>query len=652
MIKTLCLLLVLQLSISTSNAQYKYPNIEDQEIAKQLRSKYDADDKICGLRSSKSYTFKIDKPEKNEPPLVTSQLSIENEIISLKDKFTQTFAEFYDSFSNIFRFRVWYKYDKNFKLDNSFTEGTIADLNYSSDGIFSDDVRYKNLAYPFKAMGDVIKFSYLKSITDVKYLTSVFFNDHYPIEEKIITFEIPDWLTADLNEFNFEGFDISTAKEYDANKKVTKHIYTMRNCHSIKQDKNAPSATKNWPHIIVVVRQFEDKGIKYNAFNSVDNLYEWYSKLISKVNNNQAEIKPLVSRLTAGKTNDIDKIKSIYYWVQDNIRYIAFESGIAGFQPANADHVYKNKYGDCKGMANLLFEMLKICGYDSRLTWIGTTDIPYDFSLPSLCVNNHMICALFLNDSLYFLDGTESYISFGDYAHRIQGRPALIQDGKSFMIKYVPSFPMERNTVLSKRTVQIDGEILKGTTDITYNGESKTGILRTYNQTKSNIRQEVLEYLISGGDKNYNVSSISTSDLLNREVPVNFKYNFELNNNITSADNELYLVLELDHPYSDISIEADRDQDFVFHEKVLNKCETEFSIPAGYAVKYIPEPVYFKHPDYSLHSEYKQSGDKIFYNRIISFDNGSIKKKDLKEFSTFIKKMKTTFGDPIILTKN
>src|SRR6185295_4790856 len=124
------------------------------------------------------------------------------------------------------------------------------------------------------------------------------------------------------------------------------------------------------------------------------------------------------------------KIKSIYYWVQDNIRYIAFESGIAGFQPANADQVYKNKYGDCKGMANLLAAMLKIGGYDSRLTWIGTKDIPYDYSIPSLCINNHMICSVMLKDSLYFLDGTETYISMGDYADRIQGRPAMIQNGK------------------------------------------------------------------------------------------------------------------------------------------------------------------------------------------------------------------------------
>jgi hypothetical protein len=29
----------------------------------------------------------------------------------------------------------------------------------------------------------------------------------------------------------------------------------------------------------------------------------------------------------------MDKVKAIFYWVQNNIRYIAFEDGIAGFLP-------------------------------------------------------------------------------------------------------------------------------------------------------------------------------------------------------------------------------------------------------------------------------------------------------------------------------
>src|SRR6185436_1522859 len=170
-----------------------------------------------------------------------------------------------------------------------------------------------------------------------------------------------------------------------------------------------------------------DQGKKNTLFETDTDLYKWYASMITLVNNKSDDVRQKALKLVEGKKTDMDKIKSIFYWVQDNIRYVAFENGIMGFKPASAGTVYKNKYGDCKGMANLLCEMLKTVGFDARLTWLGTNDIPYDFSTPALCINNHMICTVVLNGKNYFLDATEDYIAFNDYANRIQGRPVMIE---------------------------------------------------------------------------------------------------------------------------------------------------------------------------------------------------------------------------------
>jgi hypothetical protein len=72
--------------------------------------------------------------------------------------------------------------------------------------------------------------------------------------------------------------------------------------------------------------------------------------------NDTKSLQTILNQLVAGKSSDEEKVKSIYYWVQDNIRYIAFEEVIAGFKPEAAQTVFSNKYGDCKGMANLTKE--------------------------------------------------------------------------------------------------------------------------------------------------------------------------------------------------------------------------------------------------------------------------------------------------------
>ena len=188
-----------------------------------------------------------------------------------------------------------------------------------------------------------------------------------------------------------------------------------------------------------------------------------------------------VKELTATAKTDEEKIKNIYYWVQDNIRYIAFEDGIAGFKPDDSQNVFQKRYGDCKGMANLTKQMLKAAGFDARLCWIGTNHIAYDYTTPSLSVDNHMICALFKNGKRYFLDGTEKYNSLGEYAERIQGKEVLIEDGTAFIIDKIPVQTAVGNTEKSNINYTLENETLKGSVTMEFLGESRASFLYNYN---------------------------------------------------------------------------------------------------------------------------------------------------------------------------
>jgi hypothetical protein len=73
----------------------------------------------------------------------------------------------------------------------------------------------------------------------------------------------------------------------------------------------------------------------------VKDLYGWYSTVCSDIGNKPDELKGKVNDLVFNKKTDLEKIESIFYWVQDHIRYIAFENGIMGFKPDAAQNVYK-----------------------------------------------------------------------------------------------------------------------------------------------------------------------------------------------------------------------------------------------------------------------------------------------------------------------
>jgi len=307
---------------------------------------------------------------------------------------------------------------------------------YQSEDIFHDDSKLCTIKFPTEEKGKAFIYSYEENYHDVKYLTSQYFHESFPSVERTVEFRIPSWLELDFREFNFSnhGIEKSTVKDGDINKV----IYKLKDVQAYTRERSAPNHALSYPHVITISKAYTENGQRNVLFESVKDLYAWYRSICESTGNDATTLKGKVNELTAGKKTDLEKIESIFYWVQDNIRYIAFEDGIMGFKPDAAQNVLKKKYGDCKGMANLLKEMLKVAGFDARLTWIGTSDLPYDYTIPSLAVDNHMICTVIAGGKRYFLDGTESFIGLNDYAQRIQGKQVLIEDGKTIsLIRYL-----------------------------------------------------------------------------------------------------------------------------------------------------------------------------------------------------------------------
>ena len=67
----------------------------------------------------------------------------------------------------------------------------------------------------------------------------------------------------------------------------------------------------------------------------------------------------------------------------------------------------------------------------------------------------------------YFLDGTEKYIPFGEYAWRIQGKEVLIGKGEKYEVKKVPLQDRDKNKLRTQTSFQLKDNILKGHVKVT-----------------------------------------------------------------------------------------------------------------------------------------------------------------------------------------
>jgi Transglutaminase-like superfamily len=619
---------------------------EYMEMAKSLQKKY-PDEKAVIRSSETTISFDRDKDEEGNP-VVTSVEFTSAEYIGIKD-----FSEFYlaSGYNDISRVKLKASVSRGGKFKPAMAD--IKDRNYQQENIFDIDSRIKYMELPLNTIGLRYETEIEENLNDVKYIGNVNFNQRFPTLERTIIYEVPDWLDADIKEFNFNGYDVLKTKERDDKEKMTRYIYTLKNIASVPDEKYTPNLNFCFPHLVFNPKSFTIKdGKKITLFEKVDNLYAWYHSLTKQLQNQPEQLKEQVTKLTTGKTTDEEKIKSIYYWVQDNIKYIAFERGIAGFKPEAACNVLKNKFGDCKGMANLLSQMLQLAGFDARLAWIGTNDIPYNYSLPSMIVDNHMICALNWNGKFWYLDGTEKYIALGDYAQRIQDREVLIEDGENFKINKVPNLSADRNLYTEKKDITLSGEILTANIERKYQGETQVQFMNYANDmiAKKN-KNELLLYVLTDGDKNIQINEVPETDFSNREKPIVFNYVANIANKVTPLDNERYISLDFSNDLENYFPEEKRKNPIRIERKVHNVYTTTFTVPPGYTVKSLPKALSIKKENYTMEVNYTQVNNKVILNKNIILNNCIIPMSQMAIFKADIKQLKEMNNEQITISQ-
>ncbi len=526
---------------------------------------------------------------------------------------------------------------------------------YSAENIFYSDAKVCYFQLPLEKKGSHSSVNLTKIYKDPRYFTTVYFNENYFIESKSILFAIPRWMKVEIKEYNFDNYDIKKSIGYDAKADADIITYSIKNMPALKQEPAAPGGSFIFPHLLVMCKSAEVNGNKLVYFNTVADQYRWYRQLVHDIGDDRTVLEQKARELTTGISGDIEKIKAIFNWVQHNIRYIAFEDGIAGFKPAKADVVLNKKYGDCKGMANLTRGLLQALGYDARLCWIGTNHIAYDYSTPSMAVDNHMICALFFKGKKYFLDATETNIGFNEYAERIQGRQVLIEDGDNYLLERVPAIAPEQNTQIEKDILDFEGtDNLKGRVSVNYKGESRSDLLSNIeNVKKDNLKNALLDYL-SENNNNYNISDLNTTKLLGTDSVLTINYNVFHKDAASSFGNEMYLEADFRKEMDGFIIDSvKREFDLMLPFRMNQITEVSIAVPAGYTVKQLPGNKEWNHPNMHVVITYKydQKTNRIEYKKQIRIPDVLLKKKSFADWNRMIMELSNQYREQIIFEK-
>ena len=560
------------------------------------------------------------------------------------------------SFSSFFEIKnitaKSYIYNGAKYIPKKVTDFTIGD---NLSGVFHDDQKTIKFIYPNLAKGGKSSLEFTTYIKNPRFLKTIYLGSTDPIKHKKVTITVDNNIQLKFKYFNADSIDYHYTKTQKGGKTI--HSWELKDIPPFEYTKYS-SYRKKVPHVIPMITEYKTKsGETKKLLNNVEGLYKWYYSLVKDINRetNDEELIHLVDSLTKDATNDLEKVKNIYYWVQQNVKYIAFEDGLGGFIPREAEDVFSKKYGDCKDNSSLLDVMLNKAGLNGYLTWVGTRKIPYSYTeVPTPLVDNHMILTYIDKDSnFYFLDATGRYQDIELPSSFIQGKECLIGiDSSRFIVKKIPVVDAEKNVFYDSCSLEIEGKSLKGRGRQILKGYPKDFIFSKLETiTKEDDKKEFYKNVLEKGNNKFIVSDIEEKNNFDYEAPFIVDYDFTIDDYAQTNKDKLYINLNLDKEITSYKPEKDLEEPLEHKYKSLKEQVFVLEIPKNYTVEYLPKDFILKKDKYQAEINYKIKDNTIIYTQNIVFDFIELSEEEVSDFRDFITKIEKQQRETVVFSK-
>ena len=411
----------------------------------------------------------------------------------------------------------------------------------------------------------------------------------------------------------------------------------------------------------MIVSFFPPGGASANGVASWQEMGNWYVKLTNGRRDPSPQITQQVATLTAKTPTPLEKMKALALFVQHDIRYVAIELGIGGFQPHTASDVFVHHYGDCKDKATLLSSMLSQVGIESFYVIINSERGSVTPQVPAnVGAFNHAILAIKLPPNvadpslvaiiqhprlgpLLYFDPTNELTPFGEIGGYLQANYGLLVTPEGGELVELPEQPSAMNSIQRTGKLTLDPlGTLKGEVSETRLGDrASSERWRLHNVTKSSDQIKPIEDLLAGSLSLFNITHASIENLNHTDQPFGFHYSFEAHNYAKNAGGLLLVRPRVLGVKSSAVLETKEPRKFPieFDGPSRDTDTFEIEIPPGYVVDDIPPAVDADYSFASYHAKTEVNGNSIHYSRTLEVKELTVPVShadDLKKFYRII----------------
>jgi hypothetical protein len=513
------------------------------------------------------------------------------------------------------------------------------------------DVKVKVLRIPAAEPGNIIGYEYEEESQPFVLQDIWSFQEASPVREAQYTLQLPaGW-------------------EYKAtwiNYPETKPSQVGNQAHWVVSDIKAIKPETEMPPLhgvsgLLVVSFVPPGGGANKGFQNWKEMGNWEAGLEQGRRDASPEIKQKVVSLTGPAATPLGKMQALAKFVQSDIRYVAIELGIGGWQPHPAPEIFTHRYGDCKDKATLLSSMLHEIGVESFFISINTVrggaapERP-----PMIGWFNHEILAVQLPESvkdnslvavvehpklgrLLVFDPTDEYTPFGQLRGELQANHGLLVTPDGGELWKLPQLPASRSGV--QRTAK-----LKLSPNGTLSGEflemrlGDSGLwqrMTLKSVTKEADKIKPIETMLSHSLSTFQITKASVLNLNLMDQPFGYQYSLVAENYAKNAGNLLLVRPRVLGSKSSDLLETKEPRKYpVEFDGPSRDTDTfEIALPAGYEVDDLPPPVDADYGFANYHSKTEVNGNTLKYTRTFEVKELSVplgKVEELKKLYRII----------------
>ena len=530
---------------------------------------------------------------------------------------------YFDSDTKLTFLKAWSITSRNEEYE--VKEGEAAETSAFSESLY-EDTRYKLLQIPAAQPGSVIGYEYQQRGRPSVSQSIWSFQDKIPVKRSRFSLQLP-------TNWSYKAYWRNHSVLAPQQSGDNRWTWELTEIEPVRPERHMPTWTSVAGYMGLSFAAKTPR-LSDSSYDSWAQIGLWYGELTKASRENTPAIRDKAREIVSGVTDPLEKIRRISFYVQHNIRYVAIEIGIGGYQPHAANDVLASGYGDCKDKATLLNVMLHEVGVESYYVLVNADRDYLAPEFPSPLNFDHVILAIRLpaaDDTprmfailpnkklgpLLLFDPTDSSTPIGYLPTSLQSSHGLLVTGADGELVQLPLLRPSVNRLLRVGTLALDTSgNLKGSVSEVRIGpaaaELRERLVNSPKLQREKVFQSLLTELLDGAV--LTAAGISDINEFNGSLSVNYDFSAPA---YAQHAGELFLFrpCALGRKSSDELEGKPRKQPVAFANAVSESDVIDISFPEGYAIDELPPLVKYEYPFAAYKSETRAEKHVLHYTR-------------------------------------